>query len=233
MKKILAIIPARGGSKSLPGKNIKMLAGKPLIAWTIEAALKSKYLDRVIVSTDDKKIAAIAKKYHAEAPFLRPVKLAKDKSPTVPVLLHALRWLKSKEGYSPDAIVTLQPTSPLRRAEHIDEALRLFYKTGSDSVASVCRAEHSPYWMIKVTGNRVFPFMKNYSEHKRRQDLPPVYRPNGAVYVTRCGVLMKQKRMLGRDTRAIVMNAESSVDIDTVFDFKLAETFLKEKRARR
>ena len=232
MKKILAIITARGGSKSLPGKNIKILAGKPLIAWTIQAALKSGYLDRVIVSTDDKKIAAVAKKYHAEVPFLRPAKLAKDKTSTVPVLLHALHWLKLKEGYSPDAVVTLQPTSPLRRTEHIDEALRLFYKTGADSVVSVCRAEHSPYWMMKVKGDRASPFMKDTSEHKRRQDLPPVYRPNGAVYVTRYGVLTKQKRILGRDTRAMVMDAESSVDIDTAMDFKLAEVILNGQRAR-
>ena len=233
MKKALAIITARGGSKSLPGKNIKILAGKPLIAWTIEAALKSKYLDRVLVSTDDKNIAAIAKKYGAEVPFLRPKKLATDKTPTVPVLLHALRWLKLNEGYKPDAVVTLQPTSPLRLTKHIDAALRLFNKTGADSVVSVCRVEHSPYWMMKVKGDRVSPFMKDYSERKRRQDLLPVYRPNGAIYITRYDVLTKTKRILGRNTRAIVMDAESSVDIDTAMDFKLAETVLKEKRERR
>lgn len=233
MKKVLAIITARGGSKSLPGKNIKMLAGKPLIAWTIEAALKSKYLDRVLVSTDDKNIAAIAKKYHAEAPFLRPANLATDKTPTVPVLLHALRWLRSNEGYRPDVVVTLQPTSPLRQSGPIDEAMRLFTKTGANSVVSVCPAEHSPYWMMKIKRDRVSPFMKDYFEHKRRQDLPPVYRPNGAIYITRYDVLTKEKRILGRDTRAIVMDARSSVDIDTSMDFKLAESILHAKRAHR
>jgi len=229
VNKILGIITARGGSKSIPGKNIKPLAGKPLIAWTIEAALKSRILNRVIISTDDKEIAEISKKWKAEVSFLRPSDLARDDSPTLPVLQHAVSWLESSEGYKPELIVTLQPTSPLRNAEQIDRAISLLQTSGADSVVSVCVVEHSPYWMKRIEGGRVYPFLNDDMENLSRQELPPVYRPNGAIYVTRHEVLMKKNRILGNDTRAIVMDAESSIDIDTPLDFQLAELILKER----
>lgn len=229
MSKILSIITARGGSKGIPRKNIKMLAGKPLIAWTIEAALQSHVLNRVIVSTDDEEIAEISKKWKAEVPFLRPCDLAKDDSPTLPVLQHALSWLRSSEGYIPEVIVTLQPTSPLRRAEHIDQAIALLQKTRADSMVSVCLTEHSPYWMKRLEEDRVFPFLDGKKEYQRRQDLPPVYRINGAIYATRYEILMKENRILGEDTRALVMDRESSIDIDTPLDFKMAELILRER----
>lgn len=230
MKKILGIITARGGSKTIPRKNIKRLAGKPLIAWTIEAAQQSRVLNRVIVSTDDEKIAAIARKWEAEVPFLRPEKLAKDNTPTLPVLQHAVSFLKAKEGYLPDAIVLLQPTSPLRNAKHIRQAVSLLRKTKADSVVSVCLAKENPYWMMRFKGNRAHPFMTNGREYERRQDLPSAHFINGAIYVTRYSVLMGEHKILGRDTRAFVMDAKSSIDIDTSLDFKIAEALMKERQ---
>lgn len=230
MCNILAVIPARGGSKGILYKNIAMLAGKPLIAHTIEEAKKSKALSRVIVSTDDKEIAKIAKGYGAEVPFMRPRELAADDTPTLLVLQHAVRWLEGNEEAEIDVVVTLQPTSPLRRAEHIDAAVQKLVDTGADSVVSVCLAEHSPYWMKRLEGDRVFPFLPDAPEYTRRQDLPPVYRLNGAVYVTRRDLLVEQGRVLGEDTRAIVMDWESSIDIDTMLDLKLAQLILRERR---
>jgi len=233
MNEVVGIVTARGGSKSIPRKNIRLLAGKPLTAWTIEAALQSRSLSRVIVSTEDEEIAEISKKWGAEVPFLRPVELAQDETLHLPVVQHAVSWLESREGHAPEVIVTLQPTSPLRRAEHIDQAFTLLQETGADSVVSVCLAEHSPYWMMRLEGDRVYPFLNGVSDEARRQDLPPLYRPNGAIYVTRYNVLMKKNRILGQDTRAIVMGAESSIDIDTWLDFKLAEVILKERENAR
>ena len=231
MAKILGVITARGGSKSVPRKNIRPLAGKPLIAWTIETALQSCSLDRVIVSTDDGEIAEISREWKAEVPFLRPAELAQDDTPTLPVLQHVVSSLESSEGYVPEVIVTLQPTSPLRTTEHIDEAVSLLQKTGADSVVSVCLTEHSPYWMKRLEGGRAYPFLNGQFDNTRRQDLPPAYRVNGAIYATRYHVLMKENQILGKDTRAIVMDAESSIDIDTWLDFKIAETLLKERKS--
>jgi N-acylneuraminate cytidylyltransferase/CMP-N,N'-diacetyllegionaminic acid synthase len=225
----LGIIPARGGSKSIPHKNIREVGGKPLIAWTIEVALKSEKLDRVIVSTDDEEIALISQQWGVKVPFMRPPELARDDTPTLPVLRHAVSSLEAAESYVPDVIVVLQPTSPLRRTEHIDQAVELLLQTRADSVVSICHSKHSPYWMKRLEGNRVFPFLNDVREYTRRQDLPAVYRLNGAVYATRYGVLMKQNRILGDDTRALVMDSESSIDIDSYLDFRLAEILLAER----
>lgn len=227
----LGIIPARGGSKGVLNKNIRILAGKPLIAWTIGAALRAKTLHKTIVSTDDMKIADIARKYGAEVPFMRPKELATDSTPTLPVLQHAVKYLEEKEGYRPKIIVILQPTSPLRDESDIDNAVSKLIETNADSVVSVCEAEHSPYWMKKLKKDKVYPFIKTKKEYGKRQNLPKVYRLNGAVYVTRRNVLMNEGRVLGKDTRALVMPLEKSVDIDTVLDFKLAELLIKERKA--
>lgn len=227
--KILGVILARKGSSSLPRKNIRPLAGKPLIAYTIEAALNSGCLDRVIVSTDDEEIAGVSRKWGAEVPFLRPSRLARDDTPALEALQHVLRRLKSNEEYAPEAVMTLQPTSPLRDSRHIHQAIRLFRRTGADSVVSVCQAEHSPYWMMRLKRGKVFPFARSRFQNARRQDLPPVYRPNGAVYLTRYRVVTENGRILGSDTRAFVMDAESSLDIDTPLDFKMAGLLLKER----
>jgi CMP-N,N'-diacetyllegionaminic acid synthase len=226
----LAIIPARGGSKGLPGKNLVQLSGKPLIAHTIEAARVASSLERIVVSTESPEIAEISRQYGAEVPFLRPSELAGDDTPTLPVLQHVLAELEATEGCKPEIIVLLQPTSPLRRSEDIDSAVALFERSGADSVVSVCAAEHHPAWMRRLEGDRVLPFLENGPEYTRRQDMPPVYRLNGAVYISRRRILMEENLILGQDTRGFVMDAESSVDIDTLFDLKVAALLMQERR---
>jgi len=232
MKKInvVAIITARGGSKRVLHKNIRKLAGKPLIAYTIEEAKKSKTLDRVIVSTDDKKIAKISRACGAEVPFRRPSRLARDTSHSPAIIKHAVRYLESKENYRPDIIVVLQPTSPFRRAQHIDEAVRKMIETGADSVVSVCEVAEPPYWMKRLVKDKVIPFVKSKIDYHilERQQLPKVYRLNGAVYVVRRDFLMKENKIIGGDIRAIIMNQMHSLDMDTLLDFFLAEIVIKE-----
>jgi CMP-N,N'-diacetyllegionaminic acid synthase len=229
----LAIIPARGGSKGLPRKNLQRLSGKPLIAHTIEAARVARSLQRIVVSTESPEIAEVGRQYGAEVPFLRPPELAGDETPTLPVLQHVLTQLDATEGCTPEIIVVLQPTSPLRRAEDIDKAVDLLERSGADSVVSLCAAEHHPAWMKRLEGDRVLPFLENAPEYTRRQDMPPVYRLNGAIYITRRRILMEENHILGQDTRGLVMDAESSVDIDTLFDLKLADLIMQERRNAR
>jgi len=226
----LALIPARGGSKGVPKKNIKLLVGKPLIAYSIEAALQSRHHLRVIVSTDDEEIARIARSMGAETPYLRPHVLAQDETPTLPVIQHALQWLEQHEGYQPERVVLLQPTSPLRGAEHIDQGIKFLLQAKADSLVSVCEAEHSPYWM-RVLDNerRVRPFVETAREFLRRQDLPLVYRLNGALYMTKRRIIMEEERLLGDDVRALIMSREDSIDIDNEVDFLLAELLVKRR----
>lgn len=227
---VVAIIPARGGSKSVPKKNIKMLAGKPMIAYTIKAALNSRYCQRVIVSTDDPEIAKVTNKYGAEVPFMRPSKLAADDTPLLPVLQHAAKWLEEKERYIPDIVVLLQPTSPLRMPEHIDDAIQLLVDSGADSVVSVCKCEHPPYWMLSIDNNgRISPFYKRPGwtpeEMCRtpRQKLRQAFRINGAVYVTTRKMLLEKGKLLGDDIRVLIMSEKDSVDVDSEWAFRLAE----------
>jgi CMP-N,N'-diacetyllegionaminic acid synthase len=210
MSTSVGIITARGASKGIPRKNIAMLPGRPLLAYSIEEANKSKTLERVIISTDDDEIAAIAKDCGAEVPFQRPQELAADDTPTLIVVQHAARWLEHNEGMKIHIVAALQRTSPLRRTHHIDAAVRKLLDTRADSVVSVCLVRRSPYWMKQLKGDRVFPFLPEAVEYTCRQDLPPVYRLNGAVYVMRRDVLMEKRRLSGQDTRAIAMDPESS-----------------------
>jgi len=213
-------------------KNMRLLCGKPLIAYTIEAALDSRCIDRVVVSTDDEKIARIAHANGAEIPFLRPVELARDETPTFPVVQHALHWLQQHEDCQPELVVLLQPTSPLRRAEHIDQGIKLLLQTNADSAVSVCAVEHSPYWMrVLDDEGRVNPFVETDRQFLRRQDLPLVYRLNGALFITRLSTIMNEGRLLGDDVRALVMAREDSIDIDDEVDFLLTELLLKRRLA--
>lgn len=227
MLRIVAVIPARGGSKGIPGKNIRGLAGKPLIAYTVEAALKSKTLKRVVVSTDDVKIAEVARSYGAEVPFLRPAELAKDDTPGLLVIQHAVKYMEEDEGHKLDVVVVLQPTSPLRSEKYIDEAVEKLLRTGADSVITVCKVRHHPFWSFTVKGERLYPFSEKGITISRRQDLPEIYAVNGAVYAVRRDVLFEQNSVFGRDTRAILMLHEESVDIDDYFDLFVAEMMLK------
>jgi N-acylneuraminate cytidylyltransferase/CMP-N,N'-diacetyllegionaminic acid synthase len=228
--KLLAIIPARGASKGVRIKNIRSLNGVPLIVYTIEAAKNCKYNLRTIVSTDSEEIAEISQKYGAEIPFIRPKELARDETPTLPVLQHAINFLREEENYYPDTIVLLQATSPLRMSRHIDEAMDIFFKGGSDSVVSLCEVRHSPYWMRVIDRNgRVRQFIETDKRYARRQDLPKIYNLNGAIYISQVEVIMERNRVLGEDTRAYIMKEKNSVDIDTEIDFKIADLILKKK----
>lgn len=230
MKKetILAVITARGGSKGIPQKNLRTVLAKPLIAYSIETALQAKTLTRIIVSTDDETIAQVSQQYGAEVPFLRPHHLATDTATSITVLQHAVTYLAEQEGYTTDIVVCLQPTSPLRSAEDIDQAVNLCLRAGADSVVSLCQAKHHPLWMKKIADGRVHPLIEKDEQHfTRRQDLPPVYQLNGALYVTRTKVLLEENRMLGEHTIPYIMPHERSIDIDTPIDLKLAEYILQ------
>lgn len=217
--KIIAIIPARGGSKGIPRKNIRLLCDKPLIAYTIEAALGSKYVDRVLVSTEDGEIAEIAKQYGAEV-IKRPLELATDSASTEPVLEHVVRYLEKTEDYRADIVVLLQPTSPLRNAGHIDEALETFFTSKYDSLLSVCLS-HIFLWKLDRKG--VYSVSYDFRNRPRRQDRQPEYRENGAIYITKYDTLMNKHNRLGGKIGLYVMPDENSWEIDTEFDFRLCE----------
>lgn len=228
-KVVLGIIPARGGSKGIPRKNIKKLNGKPLIAYTIEEALKSKYIDRIVVTTEDMEIAEISKKYGAEVPFIRPAELAEDDTPGIDPIIHCIKWLRDNEGYSPDYVYQLQCTLPLRTVEHVDEAMELMVRTGGDAVVSVCKSEHSPYWMKKIENGRLIDFLDSYSNNRRRQELPIVYRLNGAIHIAKTHILLKYGSWYTDFTTPYIMDYVSSIDIDDIHDFKFVEFLIKEK----
>ncbi len=231
-KSIIGIIPARGGSKRLLRKNVRPFCGKPLVAWTIAEAKKSRYLDDVIVSTDDNVISRISRKYCTNVPFKRPASLASDKAKTVDVMLHALKWFEGK-GLDYDIVVLLQPTSPLRTAADIDEAVKLLFKKHASAIVSVCKVEHHPYWSgpLQKSGS-MRDFMKGSSRAKRTQDMPVFYRLNGAVYVIYSKTLKKAKSFYGDNTFAYVMPVGRSIDIDNKEDFSMAEYFFKERGKR-
>lgn len=227
MNEILAIIPARGGSKGLKRKNVLDFIGKPLIAHTIEQAKNSKYISRVIVSTEDEEIAVISKKYGAEIPFMRPLKLADDNSTTNDVIEYTLKELERTEGYKPQIFCVLQCTSPLRTSEDIDNTIKKLMDTNSDSAVSIAEAKSNPYWTNVLLNDRLEYFIKEGQNIKRRQDLPKVYEINGAVYVVKTDVFYKEKSLETKNITGYIMNAEKSIDIDNIVDFKVAEIMYK------
>jgi len=225
-KTILAIIPARGGSKGIPKKNICLLAGKPLIVYTIEAAQKASTLSRIVVSTDAEDIAEVALSCGVEVIY-RPAHLAEDNSLTVPVIKHVLE--QGKNIVKPDKVVTLQPTSPLRLGVHIDEAVDLLTKDW-DSVISVSDVEQTPYKMYRIDGEKLHPFVEGAVQGGPRQQLPKVYRDCGVVYVTWYDVLLEKNSLWGENYRAYYVAPEYAVDIDTSIDLKFAEALLNEEK---
>lgn len=233
MAKILGIIPARGGSKSIPRKNIKPFLGKPLIAWVIETLKTSGVCDRVIVSTDDKEIADVAKQYGAEVPFMRPSELAEDTTPTLPVLQQAVSWLREHEGYNPDYVLLLEPPSVSKRPFHIREAVELLLKTGADSVVSVAEVPgvFSPSWQLKVgEEGRMEIFtggpLKNFI--RRRQNLPKTYYRNSAIYLFKTDLLfVSEPSLYGDDVRGYITESKYSIDMDTPEDWIVAEAMMK------
>lgn len=242
MADVLAVIPARGGSKGIPRKNIRLLGGKPLIAHSIEQAKAAKLVERVIVSTDDEEIAGVANQWGAETPFRRPRELAEDSTPDLPVYQHLLNWLEQREHALPKIVVVLRPTCPIRPFDLIDRAIRKLNETSCDSVRTGYHVGHvHPYWMLKLdSGDRAIPFLDGYSAetHYQRQMLPPLYRHNGVVDVLRSSVLLSAPKdrpnaMYGRDMRLIVMPEHSFVNIDTEFDFRLADFLFSEEMSKR
>jgi len=231
---VLGVIPARGGSKGIPRKNLAALAGRPLIAYTCDAARESCRLTRTIISTDDEEIAAVAVGGGAELPFLRPPALAADDTPMLDVLVDLLDALASREQYRPDAVVLLQPTSPLRRGAHIDAAVDLLAASGADSVVSVVAVPHqfTPSSLMRLDGDRLVPWASG-AQPLRRQDKPRLFARNGpAVVAVRTGVLRDQRVLYGADTRPLVMSREDSLDIDDRFDLELAELLMAARAAR-
>ena len=225
-KTVLAIIPARGGSKGLPGKNIKSVGGKPLIAWTIEAATKSKFIDRVVLSSDDEDIINTAKQYGCEAPFVRPKELAQDDSLAIDTVLHALEQLPHF-----DITVLLQPTCPLRSAEDIDNALSTLFSKNAKSCVSVTTPDKSPYWMYTTDHSGCLsPLLDTELTAKQRQELPLVYVLNGAIYAIRTDILLNTRNFVPDGTVPYLMSKEHSVDVDYQMDLDFVEFLLQKNR---
>jgi CMP-N,N'-diacetyllegionaminic acid synthase len=229
MERCLGVIPARGGSKGLPRKNIRMLAGKPLLAYTAEAALAARRLTRVVLTTDDEEIAEVGRQWGIEVPFLRPAELAEDDTPTLPVVQHAVRWLEQR-GDSFDSVCLLQPTNPLRRAEHIDACIELLDSSGADAVVTVLPvpAEHNPHWVYFRNPEGILKLSTGESVPvARRQDLPPAFHREGSVYVTRRRVLIEQNSLYGERLVGYPMDPAESVNIDCLADLDRAERLLR------
>ncbi len=225
---VLAIITARGGSKGLPRKNVLPVAAKPLIAWTVEAARQSRYIDRLILSSEDQEIIDTACACGCEAPFRRPDVLAKDDTPGIEPVLHAITTLKQNYDY----IVLLQPTSPLRTTADIDNCIETCIRGGANTCVSVTKVKKSPYWMFSLDeAKRLKPLMIDTPLPTRRQDSPTAYVLNGAVYVARREWLLKEKVFVGKGTVAYVMPEERSLDIDNKADLELAEYYLQRRLA--
>ncbi len=221
--RVLAIIPARGGSRGVPRKNIRPLAGKPLLHWTIEAAHASRFLDRTILSSEDTEIMEVARAAGCEVPFRRPAELARDDTPGVDPVLHALDAI----GEEYDYVVVLQPTSPLRTAEDIDAALRACADAGSPCCVSVSPASKHPLWCYGISDTgRLTPILDQPAP-ARRQELPPAYFLNGAIYIGRPEVVRAERGFLSGQTLAHVMPPERSLDIDSELDFRLCEVLLR------
>ena len=228
VKKMIAIIPARGGSKGLPGKNIRMLCGKPLIQYTVEAALESNAIDRVIVTTDDTAIAEAAITAGAEVPFMRPEVLASDKASAVDVYIHAAEFLKGV-GCEINKFMVLLPTAPLRSSKHINEAYSLFCKKNADTLISVKEADNPPTWFLEMKDNQRIKnagFGPREGIVSNRQNCNPFYVPNGAIYILDYKLLKEKRTYYSDNTIGYLMGKLESVDIDSIDDFEYAEFLL-------
>jgi len=227
--RVLGVITARGGSKGIPGKNIKLLAGKPLIAWTIESALKSKALTDVVVSTDDEEIARVAKEWGADVPFMRPPELAEDATPHLPVMRHAVETVEGMRNTRYDYAVILQPTSPFRRAQYIDDTVSLLRRESTDSAVTVYEIDNKmhPVRVKKLINNRVLPYCLEEPTSYRRQDYPAAYKRSSDVYCMTRACLIEQESLYGTSTAGLIVPSDFVIDIDTPLDWMIAEELAK------
>jgi CMP-N,N'-diacetyllegionaminic acid synthase len=222
-KSVLAIIPARGGSKGVPRKNIRDMAGKPLIAWTIEEARKSQYIDRLIVSSEDTEIINVARKWGCEVPFTRPAELARDETPGIEPVIHALTVLP-RYNY----VVLLQATSPFRSVEDIDGCIEQCIRQDAAACVSITESDKSPYWMYTLdTTHHMEPLISNLGDNVRRQDLPQIFSLNGAVYVAKVSELLRSRSFITPGTVGYRMPKDRSLDIDTEQDFRICEILMR------
>ncbi len=232
--RVLGLVPARGGSKGIPGKNARLLAGRPLLAYTAEAASRSRLLSRVLLTTEDPELAEIGRACGLEVAFTRPAELARDETPMLPVVQHALRWLEAR-GDSVDAVCLLQPTHPLRRAEDIDACIELCDRRGADAVVTVVAvpAEFNPHWVYFQSDSGALTLATGGpAPIARRQDLPPAFSREGSVYVTRRDVVLEQGSLYGRVLLGVPVDRARSVNLDTQEDWSRAETLLGAQAAR-
>lgn len=237
VNRVLGISFARAHSKGLPGKNLRPLLGKPLIVHTIEAALRSRYLDRCLFSTDCPHIAQVAAASGASVPFLRPAHLAQDGTPALATMKHAARWLVQHEGARYDAVVALQPTTPTRTPMQIDEAISLFFEEDADCVLGVVEVEHSPYWMFRIAEGELQPLMEPEGDITSRQSLPPVYRPTGSIYVNPFEHFVSPDfpdnvplwELGSRVVPLVLDDPLAGIDIDTEADFATLESLMSSR----
>jgi N-acylneuraminate cytidylyltransferase len=230
---VLVVVPARGGSKGLPRKNARLLAGQPLVAHAIRAGLEASLVDRVLCSTDDEPIAELARAAGAEVPFLRPSELAQDTTEDWPVFAQALDWLAEHEGWQPPIVVNLRPSTPIRRPGLVDDAIRLLVEQDVDSVKTVCLARQHPHkmWLLQDAG-RMEPYLKTAFRLERGPDVPraelePIYWQTGHVDVTWRKTIEEQRTLIGRSVAGLVVAPETSIDIDGPFELELAELVLR------
>ena len=227
--RILGIIPTRGGSKGVPGKNIKLLNGKPLLQYTSEIALKSHYLTDLILSSDDNQIIMVAESLGVKTPFIRPTALAEDQTPTIDVIIHALEWYENK-GIFFDAVCLLQVTSPFRTLVFLDKAIEKFIASGCDSLVSVQKVPHeyNPHWTFEVNPEGNLKIATGEEKIiSRRQELPAAYHRDGSIYIMKTEVILKQHSLYGRSTSFIESTPELYINIDTLADWEKAEQMIK------
>lgn len=224
----MGLITARGGSKGVPRKNLRLVGGKPLVAWTIEAALEARRLDRVVLSTDDDELASVGREWGAEVPFRRPAELAQDWSPHVDVVLHAVEWLAQERTYAAEAVMVLQPTTPFRASADIDVAVAMMAERGAPAVVGVAESPAHPFLTRRVMADgTVRAFVDCDVEYPRRQDLPPAFVVNGALYLVNVNVLRDTGVFDPEGTLALVMPQERSHDIDTEWDLRVADLLMQ------
>ena len=220
---VLGLIPARGGSKGVPDKNVRLLAGRPLLTYTADAACQSGVIDRLVLSTDSPEIADIGRRAGVEVPFMRPAALAADDTPMLPVVQHAIEAL-AQTGWQPELVVLLQPTSPLRRPHHVRSAVDMLHATGADSVVSVVELPRhlSPDYVMRIDAGRLVPFLPDGANITRRQDARSAYVRDGTVYVFWRRTLERFGSIYGEDARPLVIDAAESLSIDTLDDWNAA-----------